>query len=236
MGFLGDLERLFADTLYPIRVPLAIVTAAVIGGVAVLAWRRGWSGRALDLARRRPLVTGGAAVAVLAIGIPTFWYLASPLWERTTLVEENLLTVPAAAAAVATETVPVGAPAAPSPVAAATEPPVDAPRLIGAGEVQGADEFHFGSGRAELFDVDGMHVVQLREFSVRNGPDLYVYLSGHPEQLSEDAINLGRLKATDGDFGYDVPDGAMLPKMPYLLVWCEAFAVLFATASLEEGT
>ena len=42
MNVIGDLERLFATSLYPLRIPIAIAVGLAGVGVIVLARRRGW--------------------------------------------------------------------------------------------------------------------------------------------------------------------------------------------------
>jgi hypothetical protein len=100
------------------------------------------------------------------------------------------------------------------------------------GQFMGADDFHFGRGDALLIETGpGLYTLRLEEFSVRNGPDLFVYLT--PDKNSvEGAINLGGLKATDGAFNYDVPPGTDLSQYEYAIVWCRQFTVLFASAPL----
>ena len=57
MEWIGDLERLVAENLYPLRLPLAIAGIAAFAALAWLAHRRGW----LAAARRHPGRTGIAA-------------------------------------------------------------------------------------------------------------------------------------------------------------------------------
>ena len=102
------------------------------------------------------------------------------------------------------------------------------------GTFQGADDFHFGRGTARLIETaPGSWTVRFEDFSVRNGPDLYVYLSPDPDGYSKQAIELGTLKATDGEFNYAVPAGADVEGARSVIVWCRQFAVLFAFASLR---
>jgi hypothetical protein len=116
----------------------------------------------------------------------------------------------------------------------APEPTEFIPHVLLAGQFVGADDFHFGSGTALLIaTAEEEFVVRLEDFSVRNGPDLFVYLSTNPEGWSEDALNLGELRATDGSFNYDVPAGVDVSIYRSVVVWCKAFAVLFSTASFE---
>jgi hypothetical protein len=202
MNFFGDLERFFVDVIWPVRVPLAI--ALVVGMVAfvAIAWRRGW----LGVARAHPRTSIVAIVLVLVIGGPIGWIMGSPLFIRTELVEET----------------PVAA-------VASTE---GSPATLKKGVWSGADDFHFGSGDASLVETDDGLVLSLDDFSVQNGPDLFVYVSSDPDGWNEEAVNLGALKATDGSFSYEIPEGIDANDIASAVVWCKAFGVLFAAAPL----
>jgi hypothetical protein len=98
----------------------------------------------------------------------------------------------------------------------------------------GTDDFHFGRGTATLIEIGpGRYHLRLEDFSVRNGPDLFVYLSPDADGYDKDALELGRLKATDGSFGYDLPDGADPAAYRSAIIWCKQFAHLFATAPFD---
>ncbi len=223
MEWIGDLERWVANTVYPWRIPLALVLVAAAGVLGVVLARRGILGRVLARGRARPVLSGVLLVLVIATAGPATYYLTAPLWTRSALQESNLVTVPTAEGGAMASGVGAG-------------PSAEGARLIGQGDIAGADAFHFGRGRAELIALDGAHILQVREFSVRNGPDLFVYLSSSATRPDAGAVQLGRLKATDGEFRYDLPPGATLPANPHFLVWCEQFAVLFASASLAPGS
>ncbi len=128
-----------------------------------------------------------------------------------------------------------------APAAATNAPtsvPSDAPtpgfeaHVVRQGEFEGADDFHFGNGTALLIQSEpGAYVLRFEDFSVRNGPDLFVYLSPDPNGYDDAAINLGDLKGTDGAFNYDIPAGTDVSQYQSAIVWCKAFSVLFATAT-----
>jgi hypothetical protein len=100
----------------------------------------------------------------------------------------------------------------------------------------GEDEFHFGRGTALLIETEpGRYVVRLEDFEVRNGPDLYVYLSPVPDGYADEAIELGRLKADKGSQNYDVPAGADVGRVRSVVIWCKQFAVQFAVATLHPS-
>src|SRR5947208_7048959 len=111
------------------------------------------------------------------------------------------------AAAGSTSTATPAPTAAPVATAAATQPPQFQPRVARQGEFQGADDFHYGRGQALLTDTGpGEYTLRLENFSGRNGPDLFVYLSTAPGGLP-DALLLADLKAPYGRFNSDVPAG-----------------------------
>jgi len=223
MEWIGELERFVATSLYPLRVPIAI--GLVVGLVALLwmARRRHWA----DAARRHPGRTAVVIVVLLAVGLPVGWYLGSPLFIRTALEEP----APGAAATIAPSPT-AGATAGPSATATPTEPPV-ALSPSRSGDFTGADDFHFGRGTATLIETaPGTWIVRFEDFSVRNGPDLYVYLSPDPTGYTKQAVELGTLKATDGNYNMDVPAGTDVSSLNSVVIWCKQFAVQFAVAPL----
>lgn len=157
------------------------------------------------IATGRPRAALVVAVLVLAIALPAGWVLGSPLFIRTELQEAPPTAVTATAGGVLLE-----------------------------GEFTGADDFHYGSGLAQLIETSpGELTLHLDDFSVLNGPDLFVYLSPDPNGWTEDAVLLGALKATDGSFSYAVPEGLDTADIGSAIIWCRAFSVLFASAPLE---
>lgn len=235
MNLVGDVERLFATSLYPLRVPIAIGFALALIGAIVVAWRRGW----VSAARRHPGRTSGLAAAALAIGLPVAWYLGSPLFIRTQLIEPAPVAVaestPPAAPTPAnsdTSASPVPASADASPATSPT-PIAFVPSVLATGPFQGADEFHFGKGTASIVEIaPGRYTLWFDDFSVRNGPDLHVYLSADADGYADGALEIGTLKATEGAFGYELPEGTDPTGFGSAIVWCKQFAVLFAVAPL----
>lgn len=105
-----------------------------------------------------------------------------------------------------------------------------------AGEIEGADELHFGSGQVRIVeDATGQRHLVFENISVQNGPDLHVYLSPDPDGYTATAVDLGQLKATDGTFSYAIPESVDLGDVRSVVIWCVPFAVLFATATLSSA-
>ena len=218
----GEIEELVSE-LYPYRyviTPLLVVAAA---GVALLAFRRGLH---LLLWRHR-LASAVLGAPLLAVSLVAGGYLLSPLWERSFLDEASPL------AAIEAANVGPG-------TSAASQPSVRTPArpaVTHRGSFVGADAFHFGRGDALLIRSEGGGtLLRFENFSVRNGPDLYVYLSRDESgRRVEESLNLGRLKATDGAFNYEVPAGIDLAGVRSVVVWCRQFAVQFAAARLTPN-
>jgi hypothetical protein len=226
MDAIDDLGRSFFNALYDYRLPIAVVSAIIAVSIAVIAWRRGW----FAAARRHPVRSAIVLAAALAVGGPLTWYLASPIWIRTTLVEAGPTAAPAIASTPAPSVAP-SAPTAPPTSEPSTVPAPFAPTTVASGRFAGTDEFHFGRGTASIVEVEpGRYHLRLEDFSVRNGPDLYVYLSTAADDYADDALEVGLLKATDGSFGYDLPAGTDPSRFRSAIIWCKQFSHLFAVA------
>jgi Electron transfer DM13 len=222
--------------LYPNRVLVALVSIAIVAVLAIVGWRRGWH----HAARRHPRVTAGAAAVALAVALPLGWYLGSPLFVRTALEEPApVAATPGPTPAASPSADPVQTPstetsAAPSAsLPSESPPPTPAPPIEG--RFRGADDFHFARGTARLVETaPGEWVLRIEEFSVRNGPDLYVYLSPDPDGYVRRALELGTLKATDGAFNYRIPRGTDVQAVRSVVIWCKAFSVQFGAARLSR--
>ncbi len=187
-----------------------------------------------------------AAAAVLAIGANV---LVGPYFERSFLDEADPLanssiavgepTPPAAPTVEADETVapdqqPTAAPAL-GPTATATAVSTGA-GVLAQGEWRDGEPGHNGAGIAKIIrTADGKLVLRVEEFSVTNGPDLFVVLSPSADGYADGSLNLGDLKATDGAFNYEIPDGTDLSLYKSVVVWCKSFDVTFAVATLEAA-
>jgi hypothetical protein len=123
------------------------------------------------------------------------------------------------------------APPSPTPV-----PPTPTPAPFAkSGSFSGADDFHFGRGTAHLIETaPGVLVVRLEDFAVRNGPDLFVYLSPSADGYANGAVELAPLKADKGNQNYEVPAGVDPTTAGSVVIWCKQFSVLFATAPLDS--
>lgn len=135
-----------------------------------------------------------------------FWYLASPLWIDRVVSESQ-------------------------PVTASSH-------VVAAGAFNGTDSIHQGEGNAFVIETDQGSFVRFTEFEVTNGPDLKVWLVKHDNPRSSGDVSgsewiaLGSLKGNIGDQNYAIPADVDVSQYRSVVVWCEAFSVLFATAPL----
>jgi Electron transfer DM13 len=100
--------------------------------------------------------------------------------------------------------------------------------FIGAG-----DGFHNAEGLAKVIPLDGSGhtILRLENFKSTNGPNVHLYLA--TEKTGSNFIDLGRLKANNGNQNYNIPVGTDLAKYNMALIWCKDFSVLFGSAQLK---
>ena len=93
------------------------------------------------------------------------------------------------------------------------------------------------SGTATSLRLDGGdRMLTFTDFDVANGPDLRVYLVAGPARTEaevKDLVDLGKLKGNVGDQQYRIPKSVDLKRYATVVIWCRAFSVLFARASLR---
>ena len=93
------------------------------------------------------------------------------------------------------------------------------------------DGIHNAEGTAKVIPLqDGSNILRLEDLRVTNGPDLYVYLA--TDKSASDFVNVGKLKANNGNQNYDIPTETDLTKYDTVLIWCRPFSVLFGSAEL----
>jgi Electron transfer DM13 len=106
-----------------------------------------------------------------------------------------------------------------------------------------AGRAHPTSGRASIYQTpDGKRNLRLTDFMTSNGPDVHVLLvPSTDEDLKLDfvkggltSVELGPMRANQGDQNYDVPDSADLSRYDAVVIYCVRFHVVFGLAKLEK--
>ncbi len=176
-----------------------------------------------SIARRHPwlLALAGLLLAA-AVAVPVVAFVVVPQFVKSTLVEA----LPSASAPVASA--PANAPAAATPL------PAPKP-VLAQGTLQRIDPAHFGTGTVSVMEVSGSRFLRFENVNIAGAPDMYVYLSDRTDGKPGIFTNLGKLKATNGSFNYEIPAGLDLAKVHSVVVWCRAFTVSITFAVLQPA-
>ena len=106
-----------------------------------------------------------------------------------------------------------------------------------------AGRAHPTSGRASIYQAPGgKRDLRLTDFTTSNGPDVHVVLAqSSDDNLKQDFVKgqlddveLGLLKANQGDQNYDLPDSADLGRYDAVVIYCERFHAVFGVAKLDK--
>ena len=87
---------------------------------------------------------------------------------------------------------------------------------------------HEVEGKVLLIQNGPRQMVRFENLKTINGPDLRIYLA--TDLKATDIVDLGRIKATEGNVNYTIPNGTDTQKYRNVLIWCRAFSVLFSSA------
>lgn len=94
------------------------------------------------------------------------------------------------------------------------------------------DGIHNAEGLAKILTLsNGSQILRLENFKSTNGPDVHLYLSNNKQ--ANDFIDLGRLKANNGNQNYLIPMDIDFNHYRYVIIWCKPFSVLFGSAHLN---
>lgn len=97
------------------------------------------------------------------------------------------------------------------------------------------DLIHKAVGTAKIFpDTSDGAILRLEDFNVTNGPDLYVYMSKNSDVKAQglgEYVSVAKLKGSKGNQNYPLPEG--YEDYNSVVIWCQAFGVLFSYAPLN---
>jgi len=91
---------------------------------------------------------------------------------------------------------------------------------------------HSASGTVRIVSDGTDTYIRYENFKTINGPDIFIYLANDLE--AKDFVSLGRVKATEGNVNYKIPDDIKVSDYKYVMVWCKAFGVLFNYADISS--
>ena len=90
---------------------------------------------------------------------------------------------------------------------------------------------HEVQGTALLVKSDNETFLRFENLKTINGPDLRIYLSSGLN--ADDIVDLGPIRATEGNVNYTIPHGTDLAQYTNAMIWCRAFGVLFSYAQFK---
>jgi Electron transfer DM13 len=203
--------------------------------------------------RRRAILVAIAVVVVIgvAVGLALFqpWRLFTrssideglPVAAQAPVAAQGPVAAQAPAAAQAPGARPGATTPAPGPTATAADPvpPVaqqTEPTVLSSGTF--VDGEHRTTGTVNILQLpDGSRFVRLQDFSTSDGPDVHVWITdqqagGDDWGKYDDGryLELGDLKATDGNQNYEIPADADLAGLSSVVIWCDRFNVAFGSA------
>lgn len=235
---------------------LVVPVLAGLGGVAFFVWKPGvarsllGSPRALAFTVVVGMLVLGAgwllprlgrgvllttAVQMLPV-IAAFVLTVLPAFRQVTVVEAFPASVApsrSGPAAPSTTTGSDGSDGSDSSDGSDTTEPAARASVVGTAELSGID--HEATGTVLLVRrADGSHVVRLTGLDVEAGPDYFVHLvPGAGQEDPQGGARLDALRGNKGDQNYDVPADVEVVSPLTVLIWCRAFAVPVAAATIR---
>jgi hypothetical protein len=176
-------------------------------------------------------------IIVLGIAASFGWWFFSPAFIDKEVNEPLPTVVIEPSPAPVIDTTPVEQPVEPQPQPTAETASTDTDKILLRGSFYNLR--YKGGGEAVVYQqADGSRILRLQDFSVDNGPDLFVYLVPVDPVPSSSGTeiagfyNLGVLKGNIGDQNYAIPVDLDLSQFKSVVIWCRAFAVPFSAAPL----
>ncbi|MDP3778710.1 MAG: DM13 domain-containing protein [bacterium] len=106
--------------------------------------------------------------------------------------------------------------------------PMPASKLSVIGQAEMIARAHEVEGAALLVKSGNETFLRFENLKTINGPDLRIYLSSGLN--ADDIVDLGPIRATEGNVNYSIPAGTDLGRYKNAMIWCRAFGVLFSYA------
>ncbi len=108
--------------------------------------------------------------------------------------------------------------------------------IVAKGSFRDGAPGHTGKGTVEIQRLaSGKLNVFLSNFSVTNGPDLFVVLGKAPGgDYGKSDFTVAKLKANNGNQNYEIAGNVNPADYRTVLIWCKSFDIVFAYAPLEE--
>lgn len=106
------------------------------------------------------------------------------------------------------------------------------PEVIAQGRFNNVEQIV--SGKALFIQSDKEKILRFEDFETVNGQDIHIYLSPVSNLEKNDAIDLGLLKTTSGNFNYSLDNSVDIKKYNNVLIWSDTFNAFFGYANLSS--
>jgi hypothetical protein len=118
-----------------------------------------------------------------------------------------------------------------APVTTPSSPGPSGPVVVGSARLRGID--HRAAGTVLLIrEPDGGVLVRFEDLNVEPGPDYHVHLVPGRDRQDPGGTHLGALRGNRGDQNYPAPAGTSTEAPVTVLIWCRAFSVPIANATI----
>jgi hypothetical protein len=121
-------------------------------------------------------------------------------------------------------------------------PELSAPTLVASGTFQRIDAIRWAQGTVNIFrDSSNILTLRIEDLSMLAGPELHVELSAADAPTSDLAsmtvnevvpLDVGLLKASDGDQNYQLPDGTDLSQYRSVVIYSPSLDLVYSYAPL----
>ncbi len=170
-----------------------------------------------------------------------FGYFGIQALFTNTVVQEE---IPTPSPATTSGTTPIVTPLATSTSSTSpNSPTVPIPSPVIQGMFEQGDSTYTIQGKASVLKQGDESLLALTDFSVTNGPDLYVYLvsaSSTNNAIVKAAVRNGSfvevstLKGNRGNQVYRLPKDVVINDDTVVTIWCKRFSRHFGSAGLER--
>jgi hypothetical protein len=93
-------------------------------------------------------------------------------------------------------------------------------------------------GTWSISEKGGKKVLILKDFKTSNAPDLKIFLSPRAsgqltsKNATTGSVRVAKLKSTNGDQSYELPEGVDLSKYKSIVIHCEQYSKLWGVGTL----
>jgi hypothetical protein len=165
----------------------------------------------------RPLVVGVIGLLAVAAAVPVTAFVIIPQFVRHTVYEGSPVVTPSSSSS------------------ADTTSATPTSRVLARGQLVRVNLNDYGSGSVLLLETGGKRFVRFENVDISAAPAQHVYLSDHSDGKPGKFTDLGPLKATNGSFNYELPNGVEIGLIRSVISYCVQFNVAITYAVMVSA-